>query len=55
MIHKKKDIIISTGTRSSKSLSYQLILLIKKRTIVLVVLSTIIFIIDQLYLLIITF
>lgn len=55
MIYKKKDIIILAGTRSGKRLLYQLILLIKQRAIILVILSTIALITNQVYLPIITF
>ncbi len=55
MVYKKNDIVISASTRSDKSPSYQLILLIKKEAIVLVVLPTIAFLTNQVYLPIITF
>lgn len=54
-IYKMKDIIISAGIRSGKSLPYQLIPLIKEETIILVVLPIITLIIDQLYLSVIIF
>lgn len=41
MIYNKKDVDISVGTGSSKSLSYQLISFIEDEAIVLVVLQTI--------------
>ena len=41
IIYNKKDIVISTYTDSSKSLSYQLISPIKDGVIVLIVLPTI--------------
>lgn len=41
MIHNKKDVVISAGTRTDKSLLYQLIRFIKDGAMVLVVLPTI--------------
>ena len=49
MIHNKKDIVISTGIGSGKSLFYQLIFFIKDGAIVLIVLPTIALIIDQVH------
>ncbi len=40
-VYKKKDVVLSAGTGSGKSLPYQLISLIKEKAIVLVVLPTI--------------
>ena len=54
-VYKKKDIIISAGIRSSKSLPYQLIPFIKAKAIVLVVLPIIALMTDPVCLLIITF
>ncbi len=54
-VYKKKDVIISAGTGSGKSLPYQLIPLIKEGAIVLVVLPTIALMTDQVCLLVITF
>lgn len=47
IIYKKKDIVVSAGTGSSKSLLYQLLFLIKKDAIVLVILPMITLIADQ--------
>lgn len=55
MIYKKKDIVFSAGTESSKSLPYQLIPLIRDRVIVLVVLPIIALMTDQVCLPIIIF
>ncbi len=49
MVYKRKDVVISAGTRSGKSLPYQLIPLIKEEAIVLVVLPTIALMTDQVY------
>lgn len=54
-IYKKKDIVISASTRSGKSLPYQLISLMKEGAIVFVVLPTIVLIINQMCLPVITF
>ncbi len=54
-VYKKKDVVISAGTGSGKSLPYQLIPLIKEEAIVLVVLPTIVLMTNQVYLSIITF
>ena len=40
-VYEQKDIVVSAGTGSGKSLSYTLILLIKSAAIVLVLLPTI--------------
>ena len=55
IVYKKKDIVILAGTKSGKSLSYQLILLIKKKAIIFVILPTIVLMTDQVCLSIITF
>lgn len=55
MVHEKKAIIILAGTKSGKSLPYQLIPFIRKGAIVLVVLLTIALMTDQVCLPIITF
>lgn len=55
MVHRKKDVVISAGTGSGKSLPYQLIPLIRERVIVLVVSPTIALMTDQVCLPIITF
>ena len=47
IIYKKKDIVVSAGTGSGKSLLYQLLPLIKKNAIVLVILFTIALMADQ--------
>ena len=47
IIYKKKDVVVSVGTGSGKSLLYQLLPFIKKNAIVLVILSTIALIADQ--------
>lgn len=54
IVYKKIDIIISTGKKSNKSLSYQLIPLIKKGAIILMVLLTIVFMTNHVYLFVIT-
>lgn len=54
-VHKKKDVVISAGTESGKSLPYQLIALIREGAIVLVVLPIIVLMADQVCLPIITF
>lgn len=40
-VYEKKDIVVSVGTRSGKSLPYQLIFLVKEGAIMLIVSSTI--------------
>ncbi len=55
IIYKKKDIIISVGIRSGKSLPYQLIPFIKEETRILVVLLTIALMTNQVCLPVITF
>ncbi len=54
-VYKKKDVVISAGIGSGKSLPYQLIPLIKEGAIVLVVSPTIALMTDQVCLLVITF
>ncbi len=54
-VYKKKDVVISAGTRSGKSLPYQLIPFIKEEAIVLVVLPTIALMTDQVCLPVIIF
>lgn len=46
-IHDKRDIVVSAGTRSGKSLHYQLITLIKNSAIMLVLLPTNALMFDQ--------
>ena len=46
-VYEKKDVVVSAGTGSGKSLPYQLIFLIKKENIVLVVSPTIALMSDQ--------
>ncbi len=45
-VYKKKDVVISASTRSGKSPLYQLIRLIKEKTIILVVLPIIVLMTD---------
>lgn len=46
IVYKKKNVVILAGIRSSKSLPYQLILLIREKVIVFMVLPTILLITD---------
>lgn len=55
IVYKKKDAVISAGTRCNKSLSYQLIHLIREKAIIFVVLPNIALVINQVCLFIITF
>ena len=47
IIYEKKNVVVSAGTGSGKSLLYQLLSLIKKDVIVLVILPTIALMADQ--------
>ncbi len=54
-VYKKKDVVMSTGRGSGKSLPYHLIPLIKEEAIVLMVLPIVTFMTDQICLSVITF
>lgn len=55
IIYKKKEVVISAGIGFDKNLLYQLIPFIREKAIILLVLSIIIHMTDQVYLSIIIF